>query len=187
MNDETTTTAAGTTATVEAPAKGHEAAGSMVSDVNTQMIVLTWITFGLLAALLYKVAWKPILGGLEKRENDIRKALDEAQKAREELAQVGITTQRMIADADAKAKEIVDAARKGAADMVASIQAKAREEAQMMVDAAGREIESARAKASASLRRECADLAIDVARKVLQQNLDEARSRALVDQLIHTV
>jgi len=177
-----------TQATVEVP--GHEgghAPASGVTDINTQMIVLTWITFGLLAAVLYKVAWKPILSGLEKREADIRKALEDSQKARDELARIEESRSRIIAEADAKAKEIVDAARKGAVDAAVVIEAKAREDAQTMITTAQREIQAAQEKATAALRKESADLAISLSRKILRENLDEARSRKFADEIIRHV
>lgn len=179
-----------TTATVEVPSHhgGHDGpAPASVTDINTTMIVLTWVTFGLLAAILYKVAWKPILAGLEKREEDIRKALEGAQHARDELAKIEDNRARVIAEADAQAKAIVEAARKGAVDAAATIEAKAREEAQLLLATAQREILSAQEKATASLRKESADLAIALSRKILRGNLDEERSRKLADELIHHV
>jgi len=177
-----------TTATVEVPAHAESAEhAAAVTDVNTKMIVLTWITFGLLAAVLYKVAWKPILAGLEKREADIRKALDDAKKATDELAKIEESRARVIAEADAKAKEIVDAARKGAVDAATVIEAKAREDAQLMISTAQREITSAQEKAIAALRKESAELAISISRKILRDNLDESRSRKLADELIQQV
>lgn len=178
-----------TTATVEVPSHGgHEGhPPASVTDVNGTMLVLTWVTFGLLAAILYKVAWKPILAGLEKRESDIRKALEDAQKARDELAKIEENRARVIAEADAKAKAIVEAARKGAVDAAAAIEAKAREEAQLLLTTAQREIQSAQDKATAALRKESADLAIALSRKILRGNLDEERSRKLADELIHQV
>lgn len=175
-----------TTATVEAPSHGegagHQAAS--VTDINTTMIVLTWVTFGLLAAILYKVAWKPILAGLDKREADIRTALEEQQKIREQLAQIEDSRSRIINEADAKAKAIVEAARKGALDAAASIEAKAREDGATMIATATREIQAAQEKATSVLRKESADLAIALSRKILRGNLDEERSRKLADDLI---
>lgn len=174
---------------MEVPGHGgaEHAPAAGVTDVSVQMIVLTWITFGLLAAVLYKVAWKPILAGLEKREADIRRALDDAQKARDELAKIEESRSRIIAEADAKAKDIIEAARKGATDAAAVIEARAREECQSLVATAQREIQAEQAKATAMLRKESAELVISVSRRILRDNLDEVRSRRLADELIGQV
>lgn len=163
-------------------AVAHEGPNPM--DIQGSMVLLTWITFGLMALVLYKVAWKPILAGLEKREADIRKALEEAQKTREEYARIEAKRQQVITDADDKAKEIVDAARQAAVEAAATIEAKAREEAQILLANAQREIKTAHEKAVADIRRESADLAIGLSRRIIGENLDEVRSRELVDRLL---
>lgn len=175
-----------TTATVEQPSHGGDAGhhAASVTDVSSTMLVLTWVTFGLLAAILYKVAWKPILAGLDKREADIRTALEEQQKIREQLAQIEASRSKIIGEADAKAKEILDAARKGAVEAAHVIESKAREEAATLIVTAQREIQAAQEKATAVLRKESADLAISLSRKILRGNLDEDRSRKLADDLI---
>lgn len=174
-------------ATVEQPSHGDAHGSPNPIDVSAPMMGLTWLTFGLMAFVLYKVAWKPILTGLEKREQDIRKAIEEAQKTREEYARIDDRRQQIIGEADAKAKQIVESARQAAADAAATIEARAREEAQILLGNAQREIKSAHEKAVADIRRESADLAIGLSRKIIGETLDEARSRELVDRLIKTL
>lgn len=176
-----------TTAAIEQPAHGAAHDGPNPVRIDAPMVALTWITFGLMAAVLYKVAWKPVLAALQKREDDIRRALDEAQKTREEYARIDQKRQQVIGEADAKARELVEGARKAATEAAAVIENKAREEAQILVANAQREIRAAQDKAVAELRRESAELAVNVARKILRGNLDEERSRALASQLIKDV
>ncbi len=171
-------------ATHEAGAAGHHGGGKAVSEVQGTMVVLTWITFGLLAAVLYKVAWKPILAGLEAREAAIRKSLDDAEKARNELVRIEQQRAGLIAAADDKAKAIVEQARQAAAAAAATIEQKARDEAQILLANAQREIRTERDRAMAALRSESAELAIGLARRVLRDQLDEARGRAVVNQTI---
>jgi F-type H+-transporting ATPase subunit b len=90
-------------------------------------------------------------------------------------------------EADAKAKEIVDQARQAATDASATIETKAREEAQILLENAQREIRTRRRSAMATLRRESAELAIGLSRKIIGESLDESKSRDLVDRLIKTV
>ena len=174
--------------TIEVPASheahegGHGGGGPV--NVTPSMVGLTWVTFLLMAYVLYKVAWKPILNALEAREADLRKAIENAQTTREELAKIDATRQKIVAEADAKAREIVEAARQAAIEAAAVIEQKGRDESQILLENAQREIRAAQEKAIASLRKESADLAVAMARKVIGENLDEARSRALTDKLI---
>lgn len=156
-------------------------------NVNAPMMGLTWLTFGLLAFVLYKIAWKPILGALDNREKQIHAALEEAEKTRAEYAEIEQRRQRLIDEADAKAREIVEQARKAAIETAQVIENKARDEAGIMLANAEREIKTAHATALADLRRESADLAIGLSRKILADQIDEPRGREIVNRLIEKV
>ena len=175
------------TATMEHPADAGAHAAPNPVQVNGPMMGLTWLTFGLLALVLYKVAWKPILSALDKREESLRKALDEAEKTRAEMASIDQTRAAIIAEADKRSREILDQARQAAVETANAIEAKAREESQILLENARREIHAEQEKAMASLRQESAELAIDITRKLIKENLDEPRSRKLASSLIGQV
>lgn len=173
-------------ATAEVPAHGGDHQGEVkVVDISGQMMILTWITFGITAAVLYKVAWKPILAALDKREDTLRQAIENAEKTRVEMAGIEQARARIIGEADNRSREIVDKARQAAVEAAQSIEAKAREEAQILLDNARREISAEQEKAMSTLRRESAELAINISRKILKENLDEKRSRTIADALIN--
>ena len=172
-----------TAQTVEVPAHSGEESVN-VMQITPTMMGLTWITFLLMTFILYKVAWKPILAGLEKREQLIRKSLEEAAKAREELARLEETRKQMMAESDRKAKEILETANASAARAAEVIEKKAHDEAQLLVANAQREIQSATEKARAALRKESADLAVGLAGKIIGQNLDDAKNRELTERLL---
>ena len=156
-------------------------------QVSAPMMGLTWLTFGLLAFVLYKVAWKPILTALDQREKQIRDALEEARLTREEYAQIDEKRAQLIDEADAKARAIIEQARKAAIETAQTIEAKARDEANILLSNAQREISTAHEKAIADLRRESADLAVGLTRKILADQLDESRGRELVDRMLKQV
>ena len=60
----------------------------------------------------------------------------------------------------------------------------AKEDAQIVVENAQREIRTIREKAEASLKRESAEMAITLASKIIGENLDDERNRNLTDKLI---
>jgi len=175
-------------ATVEVPADhGAHGESPQMINISGSLMVFTYITFALTAFVLYKAAWKPILAALDKREQDIRKAVEDAEKVRTELENLEASRARIITEADNQARDIVDKARAAAAEAARAIEEKAREEAQILLDNARREIQTEQDKARAQLRRESAGLAIDISRRILKDNLDEARSRKLADSLISQI
>ncbi len=153
-------------------------------EVSGQMVVWTWVVFVLTLIVLYKVAWKPILSVLDKREKDIQDSIDNAETIREELESLEETKAQTIAEADEKAKSVLEAARKGAYTQAQSIEAKARDEAKIVAENASREIEASRAKAEDLLRIESASWARQLASKLINENLDDDKNRALTDKFI---
>ena len=166
--------------------EGHEAAPGLI-NVSLPLMTLTWITFGLVLIVLYKVAWKPILKGLDTRENSIRKALEEAEKARKELAEVDARGRQMLGEAQAQSETMIREARAAAAETSAAMQAKAREEAAWILTSARREIETATEKARRQLRADSADLAAQLAAKLIGGEMSIEKNRELVERLAKEV
>ncbi|HMO03647.1 MAG TPA: F0F1 ATP synthase subunit B [Kiritimatiellia bacterium] len=182
MADETTYQG-----TIEVPADHGHAEKPGPIDVSGKMMVLTYVTFAITAIVLYKVAWKPILNALDKREETLRKAMEEAEKTRAEMAAIDQTRARIIEEADKRAREILEQARVAAVETAKSLESKAREESQILLENAKREIHAEQDRAMANLRKESAELAIDISRKLIKDNLDESRSRKLADSLINGI
>lgn len=155
-----------------------------IVEIQSQMVIWTWVVFFVVAVVLYRIAWKPILAGLSDREEKIQRALDDARTAREQMEQIEATRDQLITEADAKAKEIVAEARQGAIEAANAIEGKAREEAQILLENAQREVRIAREQAEASLRQEMADFAVTLTSKLVQENLDTPKNQALVSKLV---
>ena len=152
-----------------------------------QLIFLTWITFFLLLAVLYKYAWKPILNALDQREQRIRQSVQQAEEIRQKLVQLEETTQKTLTKAEAQARDIVAQSRQASVNASKVIEQKAREEAKIVIENAQREIHAEFAKARDVLKQESAEYAIKIAEKLLEENLDEAKNKALIDKLINEV
>ncbi len=170
---------------LEVDASAHQQAeqpGILTPDA--QMLVLTWVTFFLLLIVLYKYAWKPILTALEAREENIRKSLEDARKAREELARVTETSRKIVVAADEQAKMIVERSRKAAQEAAQVIERKARDETSILLTNATSEIEALQKKVQTDLKKEGVDLAIHLAGKLIHEHLDKSKHEKLVDRLI---
>lgn len=162
---------------------GHHAEKSFF-DPNAKMLGLTWLTFLLLLVILYKFAFKPILSALEQREQDIKKSVDDADKIKNELAELETKTNAIINRADDEAKSIVAESRKAAGEAARTIEHKAREEAQIVLENAKRKIKEELDKAKAKIRKDSAEAAVMLAGKLIEKNLDDASNKKLIDKLI---
>ena len=167
---------------VAEPPQSHNKAGFLTPDATVAL--LTWITFFALLAILKKFAWKPILDGLDAREEKIRKALDDARKAGEELAKINQTRASVVAAADNQAREIVERSRKAAVEAAKAIEHKARDEAQIVINNAQHELQANIEKARMELREESVNIAVGLTQKILEEEFDDAKHQRLMDKLI---
>ena len=151
------------------------------------LIFLTWVTFFILLAVLYKFAWRPILTLLDQREENIRRSVEEAEKIRQEFLKIEETRKRILIEADTKAKDIVQQSRKSAINAAKVIDDKAKEEAQLLIENARTEIKAEFDRSRSILRRQSADLAVAFSQKLLKKELDEKRQSELLSELIKEV
>lgn len=169
-------------AVVEVPAEHHASSGPI--SVDAQMVVWTWVTFGVVAIILYKVAWKPILAALDARESRIHQALEDADKARAALDGIEQARRDMHAEAERECKAIIGRAREAANEAAEQIEKRTHERVKVLYENAERDIEAMRNRVIADIRREQAGLIVQVSGRLIAQNLDTERNRALADKLI---
>ncbi|MET3128593.1 F-type H+-transporting ATPase subunit b [Arcicella rosea] len=149
------------------------------------LIVWQLVIFGLLFFLLSKFAWKPIMASLQEREQSIEDALSLAAKTRQEMAELKAGNEKLIAEARAERDRVLKEAKEASEAMIAQAKAEAQK-------AGAEEIEKARAAfnqekvlAVATLRKEAASLSLEIAEKVLRNQLaDRAAQEALVTSLL---
>ncbi|HBR15774.1 MAG TPA: ATP synthase F0 subunit B [Candidatus Omnitrophica bacterium] len=159
--------------------------GVLSPDVG--MTLLTWVTFFLLLAILNKFAWKPILNRLDQRAEEIKKSLENADRIKEELAAIHQKQAQLIKEAETRAHEIIDQSRKAAVEAANVIRHKAKEETKISLENALREIKDEKEKAQAFLREESARIAVSLAGKLLEQNLDDEKNRRFINQMIKEI
>ena len=71
------------------------------------LFIWTIVTFLVLLALLAKFAWRPLLEALDTRQNAIRKSLDDAQQARQELERLNTESAQIVARSRQEADAII--------------------------------------------------------------------------------
>ena len=82
------------------------------------LFIWTIVTFLVLLALLAKFAWRPLLAALDARQQSIRKALDDAQQATQELERLHQESAQIIRQARVEADAILNVAEETNADLI---------------------------------------------------------------------
>jgi F-type H+-transporting ATPase subunit b len=151
------------------------------------LYIWTIVTFLVLVAALAKFAWRPLLDALERRQEAIRKSLDDAQKAKQELERLDVESQRILAAARADADQILSNTRSDANRFREELKQKAQAEAAGIVKNAQKQIELETARALQQLRTEAVDLSVAIASKLLERNVSKEDNERLIEETFRQI
>jgi len=151
------------------------------------LFIWTILTFLVLVALLAKFAWRPLLQALEARQNSIRKSLDDAAHARQELERLNAESAQIIARARQEADAIITQSRSDGERLREEIRQKARGEADLIVKNAERQIQLETSRALEQIRHEAVDLSVMIASKIIQRNLSKEDNERLIEDALRQV
>jgi len=168
-----------------AAAEGGRKFGLLSPDPG--LILWTVLTFLGLLFLLRKTAWGPIVDGLERREETIRTALSDAEKARDEGRRLLAEQEATLAAARKEAQALIDQGAATAHTLKEELVAKAQSEAGAIVASARREIELETDRARELLRAEVVDLSLRVAGRLLERSLADPDHERLAKEFMSQV
>ena len=145
------------------------------------LYIWTILTFLVLLGLLAKFAWRPLLAVLDERQQAIRKSLDDARQAKQDLEKVHVESAKILAQARSEAESIVASTRTDVNQFREEMRLKARDEAAGIVKNAERQIELETARALQQIRHEAVDLSVTIASKLLQRNVSKDDNARLIE------
>ncbi|MEI7767534.1 MAG: F0F1 ATP synthase subunit B [Phycisphaerae bacterium] len=163
-----------------AGAHGQRDLVSQFIDVGTA--VVTAVVFLTVLLVLRFTAWKPIGAALKHREDSIRDSLAAAQAAREQAQATGKELEAKIAEAQKVAGEEIRRVREDAQRLADNIRKTAEAEANALRDRTVKEIDAARVQAISDVNAHAADLALSIARKILQRQVTAEDHQKLVQE-----
>jgi F-type H+-transporting ATPase subunit b len=149
-----------------------------------------WMTvsFLIVVFLMRKFAWGPILSSLKERETSIEEALNAARKAKEEVAGMKAENERILMEARNERDKILKEARETKDMIVNEARAKAQTEGDRMINIARETIQNEKMAAITELKNQVATLSIEIAEKVIRQQLsNDDKQKALVQDLLKDV
>ena len=147
----------------------------------------TWVAVGFvgfIGALIWAKVPAKIASALDQRGDGIRNQIDEARTLREEAQALLAQYQREQQDAEKTASEMIEHAEEEAKRLTKQAEVEFEELITRKRAVAVEKIEQAEAKAVASVRSAAAEVAINAARRVLEDHAADPESIALIDQSI---
>jgi F-type H+-transporting ATPase subunit b len=151
------------------------------------LAIWTIITFLVLLWFLAKFAWRPLLRFLEAREETIRKSLDDAQQAKQELERLNRESAQIIKKAHAEAESIISKGLAEAEKLREDIKQNARTEGDAIIREAQGRIEIETGRALRQIRSEVADLSVSIASKLIQRDFSKEDNSVLIEETLRQI
>ena len=154
---------------------------------ETKEIFWGGLAFIIVFTLLAWKAWPAIKKALQDREDKIRGDLEHAESVRNQAETELADYQRQLADARNEAGRIIEEARQSAEQVRKDLIARAEVDAAEIRSKAQDDIRAASERAMADIQGKVSDLSIELAERIVQQNLDRATQIQLIENYINEV
>lgn len=152
--------------------------------INAVAFLSQLVSFGIVFFIMWKWGFPAILRTLDRRQAVIREGIENAERAKRDLAEANARAEQILAEARRQAQETIERATKAAQQESNRIQ----EEAQVRAEQIGQQqiarIQQEANKARAELSRLVVNLSIDAAGKVIRKSVDNQENRRLVEDFV---
>ena len=167
--------------------KDVDACQEAPSPIMPAMNELIWgsIAFITVFGLLGRLAYPAIKKTMDARTEKIRESLDDAERTKTEAQTILEDYQRQLNDARNESNRIIEEARQTADQLRQDLTQRAEAEVAELRRRAQEDIASAQQRAVADLRSQVSTLAIELAEKVVERNLDRDTNTALIESYIN--
>src|SRR5919202_68888 len=161
--------------------------GTVFDITNTSLLFWELVTFLILIFLLIRYVYPPIRDQIRQRQSEIERAIDEAQKTRQEARELLAEYRRQIEEARGEARQVLDEARKQGEAARERAKREAREEGERIIQRAREEIERERDAALRQVRGEVADMVILTSERVIGHELDRDEHERLISEALDSL
>lgn len=164
---------------------GIDIAGKLFPNITTLVVQL--LATGVMLLIFKKFLWKPVQDYFAKRAEYIESTMTDAATMKDEAKKFVEESEKQARDAAVQYQTIVNKAKDDANVIKQNIIDEANQAAKAKMEQANREIEYQKEAAKAEIREEIVNVAIDVATKVMEKEIDTETNRAMIDEFVDDV
>ena len=154
---------------------------------NVTTIIVQLLSTGVLFFVFKKYLWVPVQNYFAKRADYIEGTVNEAKEMNAKAKALMEESDKQARQAAMEYRDIVAQAKEDALKTKTAIQEDANKEYKAKMDQARSEIEAEKAQAKAEMKQEIVEIAIDVATKVMNKDMDTKTNKALVEDFVEEV
>ena len=148
-------------------------------------IIFTWVNLFILMFVMKKLLFKPVMKMLAERENEVGSMYEKAENAQQNAEKLESEYTQKLTGAKEEASRIMKEATREATLRGEEIVAEAQQKASSLITRAQKEIEREKDAAISEIKSDIASIAISVAEKVIEKDINESDYERLVEEFIN--
>jgi F-type H+-transporting ATPase subunit b len=152
--------------------------------IDWKLLIAQIINFGIVLAVLYFFALKPIMRMMNKRSSDIERSLSDAKRIEEQLKSAEVEKEKIVTEAKKEAQIIAAQAMTEAEKIRETKLHQTREEMERMTERAKQEILSEKDQMLKDAKQALAELVVTASAKVIGKELDLKTHQTLIQNTI---
>lgn len=166
--------------------------GALTATISEGLGINAWaflsqlITFGIVFFVLWRYAFPLVIRTLDRREAIIREGVENAEKAKRDLANAQSERERILTEARREAQATIERAQKTAQQEANRIVEDAHARAEQIGQQQAARIQQEANRARNELSRLVVDLSIDASERVIGRSVDNNDNRRLVQEFVTT-
>lgn len=149
-------------------------------EINPGLLAAQVVTFLLGIAILWFVAWKPLVARMMTRREDLARQLKEIELKAQEIENLKVSYERELAHMGAKTESVMKEAHQKAQEVVSDAQAAA----QATFERCQRQMEQEKQRLIIELRGEFSDMVTLGVERVLRRRVDAQVEENLYDDML---
>jgi F-type H+-transporting ATPase subunit b len=168
---------------------GHEAAGGLLGTLGIHPLTVAsqFFAFIILLILFKYFLWGPILALLDSRRTEVADIYESAEAARSAADTARKEYESRLAQADEESRQRIAEALAQANAMKEEIIANARQQSDRIISAGNESVRQEMEKAQVQIRDSATKMAVDLAGRIIQQNINAESQKSLIDRFIEGV
>ena len=155
--------------------------------INPFTMIFAWINLLILYLFLKKLLFKPVKNMIDTRQKEIDDMYSDAESKTAAAEEMKNEYEEKLSCANAESEEILKKAVRSAQLREEEILREANKKAERVLERAEEQIELEKKQAINEVKNQVSDMAIDIARAVIERDIDKSEHEAMIDDFINNM
>jgi F-type H+-transporting ATPase subunit b len=152
--------------------------------INGQIFVSQLINFLIVLVILWRFVYRPIVKMLDERSEKIEKSIKQADEIEKRVSEIEKEKNDVITQAQKQAQEIIEKAHIQGQSRQDEIIKAAKREVERIIEKGKIQLSEEKTVMMRELRKDIIDISVKAATRILQDQVDEAKSKSLAEETV---